>query len=99
MSNETTNTDKPCTIDGVINSKCAVAEAVKMMRLPMKDLPELAMEFLKHLSNKVGYCMETCLTAYATYNQMVLKMECEDELYKITQPDLIQWWEDKGYCL
>jgi len=75
----------------------AVEEAIKMLSLPMKDLPELAMEFLKYLSSKVGMCIEVCISAYAGYNQMVLKMECEDDLYKITDSDLLKWWEDKGY--
>lgn len=92
---ETANSD----LGAVISSNRAVEEAVKMLRIPMKDLPELAMEFLKHLSKQVGFCGETCITAYAGYNQMVLKMECEDDLYKITQPDLLQWWADKGYYL
>ena len=80
-------------------SKNAVEEAVIMMQLPMKQLPELAVEFLHYLSKQVGFCGETCVTAYTSYNQMVLKMECEDELYKITQPDLLKWWADKGYYL
>ena len=77
--------------------KLAVEEAGKMMMLPIKDLPALAHEFLQFLSKKVGFCGETCMTAFAAYNQVVLKMECEDNCYKLTEPDLLKWWEEKGY--
>lgn len=80
------------------NNNCAVEEALRMMGIPTRDLPVLATEFLRHLSSKVGYCSEVCITAYAAYNQMVLKMKCEDSLYAITEEDL-EWWADRGYYL
>ncbi len=77
--------------------KDAVVEAGIMLRTPMNELPELAMGYLKFLSNKIGMCLEVCLTAYAVYNQMVLDMDCNDELYFMTDPDSIKWWSDRGY--
>jgi hypothetical protein len=77
----------------------AVEEAGKMMKIKMCDLPQLAIEFLKFLSHKYGFCGEICITAYAAYNQMVLKMKCDDDLYKVTQPESIEWWNNKGYVL
>lgn len=75
--------------------KDAVVEASKMLRTPMNELPELATEYLKFLSNKVGLCFEVCLTAYAVYNQMVL--DCDDDLYIMTDAESIKWWSDRGY--
>jgi len=80
-----------------MKEKDAVEEAGEMLRTPMNELPELALEYLKYLSNKVGMCMEVCLTAYAVYNQMVLKMKCNDDLYIMTDQDSIDWWASKGY--
>lgn len=82
-----------------VNTDDAVEKAGEMMMLPMNQLPELAIDFLEFLSARVGFCGEVCLTAYAAYNQMVLNMKCDDELYKITDPIYIKWWTDKGYSL
>lgn len=76
------------------NKKDALSEALQMLQIPMKDLPELAKEFLQHLSNKVGMCIEVCITAYAYYNQAVLNMDCSDNLYKISDEDL-KWFKDR----
>lgn len=72
----------------------AVEKAIEMLQIPMKDLPEFAKEFLQHLSNKVGLCIEVCITAYACYNQAVLNMNCNDDLYMISQEDL-KWFKDR----
>lgn len=78
-------------------NKLAVEEACKMLNIPMKNLPEPALEYLKYISSKVGFCGEVCLTAYAYYNQAVLNMKCEDDLYKIPQEDLM-WFREHNYC-
>lgn len=78
-------------------TKFAVAEAGKMMDVKMEELPPLAIDFLQFLSGIYGFCGGTAFTAYAVYNQMVLGMECEDELYIMTDPNQIKWWADRGY--
>lgn len=80
-------------------TKPAVEEAQKMMSVPMNQLPTLAIEFLNHLSKRVGFCGEVCLSAYAAYNQFVLKMVCEDTLYKVTDSDSIKWWNERGFSI
>ena len=75
----------------------ALDEAIKMMALPMNQLPKPAYEYLQYLSKRVGFCGEVCLSAYAYYNQAVLKMPCEDTLYKIPETEL-QWFIDNKYC-
>lgn len=82
-----------------VKKKDAVEEALKMLNIPMDTLPPLASEFLDYLSSKVGGCIEVCISAYVIYNQMVLNMECKDDLYKTTDPDILKWWEEKGYKL
>lgn len=79
------------------SNNLALEKAQEMMLLPMKDLPKEALEYLKYLSNKVGMCMEVCLTAYCAYNQMVLNMPCNDDLYIVSSVEK-QWWIDNGYC-
>lgn len=79
-----------------MNKNQAVDEAVKMMGMPMNQLPEAAIEYLRHISIETGFCGEVCISAYAAYNQAVLGMPCEDELYKIPPVEL-RWFVDKGY--
>jgi len=78
MIDETSNLDKNANSD-----KVAEVEAGKMMCIKQKDLPKEAREYLKYLSSRWGYCGETCITAFARYNQAVLKMRCKDDVYKI----------------
>ena len=80
-----------------MKEKDAVEEALKMMRIPMRELPPIAIEYVKYLSNKVGACMEVYVTAYAYYNQAMLEMPCEDSLYVIPDEEF-QWFLDRGYC-
>lgn len=74
----------------------AVDEAVSMMTIPMGKLPKGATEYLNDLSKRVGICMEVCITAYAYYNQAVLGMPCEDDLYIIPEIER-KWFITNGY--
>ena len=63
----------------------ALTRASEMITMPMNKLPKLCQEYLKHLGNQVGMCMEVCLTAYAHYNQVIEGMPCENEQYKVSR--------------
>ena len=75
----------------------AVYQAGKMLLMPHKDLPAPARHYLKYLSDRVGMCIEVCLTAYAHYNQAVLNMPCDDALYKINH-EAKEWFKQNNYC-
>ena len=77
--------------------KTCMDEVGIMMGTPMNKLPKPAQEYLRHFSNKVGFCGEVCVTAYAAYCQAVLGLPCDDEGYKIS-PDALQWFKDNKYC-
>lgn len=72
----------------------AVNRAMELMTVPMKDLPPLAIEFMRLLSSEVGYCMETCITAYAAYAQCVENLPCDDYLYEAREKDK-KWFKHK----
>lgn len=55
----------------------------ELMFTKQKDLPKDAIDFVKSLSAKVGYCGETCVTAFYDYCQIKLNMRCNND-YKIT---------------
>ena len=57
----------------------------EMMTTPMNQLPPKAMEYLKKLSSKVGFCGDTCVTAYYDYCQLELGMTTDDDLYIIDE--------------
>jgi hypothetical protein len=74
----------------------ALQRASEMMRIPMKDLPEIAIEYAKHLCNRVGMCMEALYTAWAVYAQIVEKLPCDDFLY-IPNGDAILFYRERGF--
>lgn len=69
----------------------AVRRGVQLATIPMKDVPPLAIEFLRHLAKKVGMCGEVCITAFAVYAQCVEGLPCDDSLYA-ARPDDIEWF-------
>ena len=74
----------------------ALERASEMMRMPMKDLPEVAVEYAKHLACRVGFCGEVLYTAWAVYAQMVENLPCDDPLY-YPDPDAILFYVKRGY--
>ena len=77
----------------------ALDKAYEMMLIPIDDLPKEATEFLKYLSDKMGYCAEVCLTAFTYYNQAILNMPCNNEQYIIPDTeDGLKWFKNRGYC-
>lgn len=75
-----------------INNKSAEDNAGEMMLVKMNELPKLAHKFLKFISEKIGFCGETCFTAYIYYSVFVLKMKCNDESH-IDCDWMNEWWE------
>ncbi len=74
--------------------KTAEERGMEMMRIPMGQLPPLALEFAKHLCSQVGMCMEILLTAYTVYAQCVEQLECTDDLY-LARPQDKDWFESR----
>lgn len=74
----------------------ALQRASEMMRMPMKDLPEVAVEYAKHLASRVGLCGEVLYTAWAVYAQMVEKLPCDDSLYT-PREDAIIFYRERGF--
>ena len=59
-------------------AKDAAARGMELALIPMKDVPPLALDFLRHLAKKVGMCGEVCITAFAVYAQCVEGLTCSD---------------------
>lgn len=96
MSDETTPQDDaamPPASAGSI-ARDAVSRGVELAMIPMKDLPPLAMEFLRHLAKKVGMCGEVCITAFAVYAQCVEGLPCGDSLYT-ARPEDREWFAER----
>ena len=73
----------------------AVERGIQLATTPMKDVPLLAREFLVHLTNQVGACSETCITAFAVYAQCVEGLPCNDSLYT-ARPQDRDWFATRG---
>ncbi len=64
-----------------------------MLQVPMNTLPPLALEFARKLCREVGGCIETYMTAYAVYAQLVENLPCDDSLYQARTAD-VEWFKD-----
>jgi hypothetical protein len=62
-----------------------------MLRLPMASLPREAIIYAGYLCLRVGMCIETLLSAYSTYAQIVEGLSCDDDLYTVTPPIRAEW--------
>ena len=71
----------------------AEKRGIEMMTISLDQQPQLAVKFMEHLSNEVGLCAETLLTALIVYAQCVENLECTNELY-IPIDKHIQWFKD-----
>ena len=78
--------------------KSAEENAGEMLRVPMNELPEVSVGFLRFISKKIGICLETCFTAYVYYSVAVLGLECENDSY-IHSEWMREWWITRGYSL
>lgn len=64
------------------NAKDAVARAMELMQVPIRDLPPLAQAMGQRLSSRFGMCMETLITAYAFYAQAIEGYATDDQAYQ-----------------
>jgi hypothetical protein len=71
----------------------AVQRAVEMMHVPMGELPQPALLYAAFLCQKFMMCGEVCLSAYATYAQIVEGLACDDSLYVVTDEHRA-WWAE-----
>ena len=77
------------TPDLLIPAMDAQLRGVQLLLVPMNTLPPVALSYLRHLSRRVGMCIETCLTAYAAYAHVVEKLPLgEDTLYHPPQDEI-----------
>ena len=93
MSDEK-NTDEPSGASGGSIAKDAAARGMELALIPMKDVPPLALDFLRHLAKKVGMCGEVCITAFAVYAQCVEGLPCGDSLYT-ARPEDREWFAER----
>lgn len=69
--------------------KDALQRGMQMLTIPMTQLPPVALAYCRHLSRRVGMCIETCLTAYAAYAHVVEGLPLgEDEAYHPTPAEI-----------
>lgn len=76
----------------------ALDNAAKMMSSNIITWPDIAVEYLGYMVSKYGVCSEIYLIVFAHYYQAVLRMNCDDENYKI-DVDGISWFQSKGHLL
>ncbi len=69
----------------------AVTRGMEMLRLPMGDLPQVAIIYAGYLCRRVGMCIEVLLSAYVTYAQIVEGLSCDDDLYLVTPVIHAEW--------
>lgn len=70
----------------------AVARAVELATIPMREVPLPALFYARFLCDLVGMCGETFISAYATYAQVVEGLSCDDPLYALTDQHRA-WYE------
>lgn len=70
----------------------AEERAQELFRGKGLDVPRLAMEYVKYLSNKYGGCSEVFITGAAHYAQAIEGLICTDDLYKINEEGK-DWFE------
>ena len=72
--------------ENVREAQDALDWAIEMMGGPVKNVPNLAMEYVKLLSSMYGFCGEVMITALAGYAQKIKGMPCKDQLYQVCGP-------------
>ena len=72
----------------------AEERGMELLHTEMGNVPNIALEYVRYLSNKVGMCMEVMLTAFTIYAQCVENLPCSSSLYLVSEEDNL-WFEDK----
>lgn len=67
-----------------------------MMETKMSEISPIAIDYVKYMSSKYGFCGEVMVTGFAHYCQAVLGLPCEDPDYRI-KPEDRQWFIDNGH--
>lgn len=81
---------------GQVEKKDTMSVVSKMMSSKMGEVSPIAIEYIKFMSSKYGFCGEIMVTAFAHYCQAVLGLPCENEGYKITEEG-IEWFTNNGH--
>jgi len=76
-----------------LNLPTAEERAMELFTKKQKDIPPLAMEYVKYLSNKYGGCGEVFLTGAAHYAQAIEGLKSTDALYSINKEG-IEWFRN-----
>lgn len=80
--------DRPIMMD-------AVERAQEMMKTKMGDLPDLALDYVSHVSSKIGICGEVFLMCFAHYAQYVEGLSCNSSDYMIDDKGK-KWFKKQG---
>jgi hypothetical protein len=73
----------------------AEMRASELMGTVIKDVPDLARQYLRKLCCEVGMCGEVMFHAYAVYAQCVENLVCEDSPYQATDEEK-KWFIDNA---
>ena len=71
----------------------AMDRAAKMMIMPIRDLPALAVDYMVAMCNKYSGCGDVMLAALSHYVQLEEGLPCKDKCYHPC-PEDVQMFED-----
>lgn len=69
----------------------AEMRASELMGTLIKDVPDLARQYLRKLTSELGISGEVIFHAYSVYAQCVENLTCEDSLYRAS-PEEKKWF-------
>lgn len=69
-----------------------------MMETKMSEISPIAIDYVKYMSSKYGFCGEVMVTGFAHYCQAVLGLPCDNPDYRI-KPEDRQWFKDNGHIV
>lgn len=81
---------------GQVEKKDTMSVVSTMMSAKMNTISPIAIEYLKFISSKYGFCGEIMVTAFAHYCQAVLGLPCDSPDYRITEEGT-KWFVDNGH--
>lgn len=67
----------------------------KMMETKMNEISPLAIEYVKFISSKYGFCGEVMVTGFAHYCQAILGLPCDNPDYRINEEGT-KWFTDNN---
>ena len=66
--------------------------AIELFGTPQPDIPEVALDYVVHVSKRLGICGEVFIECFTHYAQAVEDLPCDDPHYQIT-PLIKRWFE------